>query len=166
MMIHVWKVEKQSSFGEENLITVYLWLETPTGHAFLPVAIAGDNPKSQAIRRISSAGTPSEHNSHFYDRDKLQVSLHGNTLFAGWTVPIPLYPPPYVLPPSCLLIEGHGNVRPTGYTMVSPSGIRIEMEDNALDAFVTFIHPASKYSGPSTDGILIKDSIMTTIPPA
>ncbi len=164
MMIHVWKVEKQSSFGEENVMTVYLWLETQKGYAFVPVAVAGDNPKAQAIRRVSSAGTPLERNSQFYGKDKLQVSLHGNTLFAGWTVPIPLYPPSYILPPSCILFEGHGNVRPTGYTSIAPSGVKFEMEDNAFDAFVTFVHPASKYSGPSTDGLLIRDSVMTTIP--
>jgi hypothetical protein len=38
-------------------------------------------------------------------------------------------------------------------------------ENNAFDAFVTLIHPVSKYSGPSTDGILVRDTIMTIIPP-
>jgi hypothetical protein len=165
MIIEVRKVEKQSSFGEENVITVYLWLETPTGHSFVPVAIAGDNPKAQPLRRMMSAGTPAGHNIHFFNKDKLQVSVHGNTLFAGWTMPIPLYPRPYILPPACLLIEGHGNVRPTGYTLVLPSGFRFEMEDNAFDAFVTLIHPASKYSGPGTDGVLVRDQIVTIIPP-
>jgi sugar-specific transcriptional regulator TrmB len=165
MMIEVRKVEKQSSFGEENIITVYLWLETPKGHAFVPVAIAGDNPKAEPLRRMMSAGTPAGQNIQFYNKDKLQVSLHGKTLFAGWTVPIPLYPHPHILPPACVLFEGHGNVRTTGYTIILPSGFGYEAYDNAFDAFVTFIHPASKYSGPSTDGILIRDQIATITPP-
>jgi sugar-specific transcriptional regulator TrmB len=165
MMIEIRKVEKQSSFGEENIITVYLWLETPTGHAFVPVALVGDNPKAEPLRRMMSAGTPAGQNIQFYNKDKLQVSLHGKTLFAGWTVPIPLHPHPYILPPACVLFEGHGNVRTTGYTIILPSGFGYEAYDNAFDAFVTFIHPASKYSGPSTDGILIRDQIATITPP-
>jgi hypothetical protein len=39
------------------------------------------------------------------------------------------------------------------------------MEANFFDAFVTFIHPASKYSGPGTDGIFTRDLIMTKYPP-
>jgi sugar-specific transcriptional regulator TrmB len=164
MMIEARKVEKQSSFGEENMITVYLWLETPTGHAFVPVAVAGDNPKAEPQRRMMNAGTPAGQNMQLYNKDKLQVSLHGKTLFAGWSVPIPLHPHPCILPPACVLFEGHGNVRPTGYTIIMPSGFRYEANDNAFDAFVTFIHPASKYSGPSTDGILIRDQIATLTP--
>jgi sugar-specific transcriptional regulator TrmB len=165
MILQVWKVEKNSSFGEENFMTVYLQIETSIGLKFVPVAILGNNPKAAPIRRIINAGNPAGRNMHFCEKDELEVSVRGNTLFAGWTVPIPLCPPKYVLPPSCLIIEGHGNVKSLGYTMIMPSGFKLVTENNAFDAFVTLIHPVSKYSGPSTDGILVRDTIMTIIPP-
>ena len=78
---------------------------------------------------------------------------------------IPLYPKQLTLPPACILIEGFGDVKTTAYTVVPPSGYRIEREENYLDAFVTFFHPSTKYSGPGTDGCLIRDSIISIYPP-
>ena len=164
-MIQTWRHDKQSSFGEEDTIIVYLWLETPRGHAFVPVAVAGDNPNGQNIWRAIYAATPAGKNIQLLKKDQIQVRVHGNTLFAGWTEPIPLFPTKYILPPACILFEGYGDVRTSGYTVVHPSGFRNEMEENTFDAFVTFIHPTSKYSGPSTDGILVRDHISTNIPP-
>jgi sugar-specific transcriptional regulator TrmB len=164
-MIQTWRHDKQSSFGEEDTIIVYLWLETPRGHAYVPVAVAGDNPNGQNIWRAIYAATPAGKNIQLLKKDQIQVRVYGNTLFAGWTEPIPLFPTKYILPPACILFEGYGNVRTSGYTVVHPSGFRNEMEENTFDAFVTFIHPTSKYSGPSTDGILVRDHISTNIPP-
>jgi hypothetical protein len=79
-------------------------------------------------------------------------------------VPIPLYPPPYTLPPACLLIEGYGNVKTLAVTLLHSSGFKSEIEENYFDAFVTFMHPSSKYSGPGTDGCFIRDLIMTKYP--
>jgi sugar-specific transcriptional regulator TrmB len=165
MMIQAWKHDKQSSFGEEDTIIVYLWLDTSRGHAYVPVAIAGDNLNGQNIWRAIYAATPAEKNIHLFKKDQIQVRVYGNTLFAGWTEPIQLFPAKYTLPPACILFEGYGNVKTRGYTMVHPSGFRNEIEENAFDAFVTFIHPASKYTGPGTDGILVRDHISTNIPP-
>jgi sugar-specific transcriptional regulator TrmB len=165
MIIQAWRHDKQSSFGEEDTIIVYLWLETRRGHAYVPVAVAVDNPNGQTIGRAMFAGTPAGKNIHLLKKDQIQVRVYGNTLFAGWTVPIPLFPAKYTLPPACILFEGYGDVRTSGYTVVQPSGFRVEEEDNAFDAFVTFIHPASKYSGPGTDGVLVRDQISTSIPP-
>jgi sugar-specific transcriptional regulator TrmB len=165
MAIQVWKHDKQSSFGEEDTIIVYFWLETPSGHAYVPVAIAGDNPNGQDAWRAVYATTPAEKNVHLFKKDEVQVRVHGNTLFAGWTVPIKLFPAKYTLPPACMLIEGYGDVKTMAYTVVLPSGFKIEVEENCFDAFVTFIHAASKYSGPGTDGSLARDHITTNIPP-
>ena len=165
MAIQVWKHDKQSSFGEEDTIIVHFWLETPSGHAYVPVAIAGDNPNGQDAWRAVYATTPAEKNVHLFKKDEVQVRVHGNTLFAGWTVPIKLFPARYTLPPACMLIEGYGDVKTMAYTVVLPSGFRIEVEENCFDAFVTFIHAASKYSGPGTDGSLARDHITTNIPP-
>jgi sugar-specific transcriptional regulator TrmB len=164
MMIHVNKIEKQSTFGAEDALTIFLWLETPTGHAYVPVATVGDSLNAQPIRKAMFAGSPAGENVQIVRKDELQVRVHGNTMFAGWTVPIPLYPPPYTLPPACLLIEGYGNVKTLAVTLLHSSGFKSEIEENYFDAFVTFMHPSSKYSGPGTDGCFIRDLIMTKYP--
>ena len=165
MLIHDKKIEKQSTFGAEDALTIYLWLETPTGHAYVPVATMGDSSKVQPIRKLMFGGTPAGKNVLLVKKDELQVRVHGNTMFAGWTVPIPLYPPPKVLPPACLLIEGYGNVKTLAVTLLNPSGFTSEVEENLFDAFVTFMHPASKYSGSGTDGCFARDYILTNTPP-
>jgi sugar-specific transcriptional regulator TrmB len=165
MLIHIKKIEKQSTFGAEDAMTIYSRLETPTGRAYLPVATVGDSPQVQPIRKVMFANTPAAQNVQLVKKDDLQVRVHGNTMFAGWTVPIPLYPPPYVLPPACLLIEGYGNVKTLAVTLLNPSGFKLEIEENLFDAFVTFMHSSSKYSGPGTDGCFARDYIITSTPP-
>jgi sugar-specific transcriptional regulator TrmB len=165
MLIQAYRHDKQSSFGEEDTVIVYLWLETPHGYAYVPVSVAGDNPNGRNAWLLIMKDTPAERNIHILKRDQIQVRVHGNTLFAGWTVPIPLLPKEYVLPPACMIIEGYGEARTTGYTLMFPNGMKCEMEDLSFDAFVTFIHPATKYSAPGTDGILVRDHISTNIPP-
>jgi hypothetical protein len=165
MMIHTWKHDKQSSFGEEDTIIVHLWQETLKGHAYVPVAIAGDNPLGQNAWRAVYANTPAGKNIQLFEKDQIQVRIYGNTLFAGWTKPIQLYPAKYVLPPACILFEGYGDVKTEALAIVYPSGYKIESEQNYFDAFVTFIHPASKYSGPGTDGIFARDHTSTNTPP-
>jgi sugar-specific transcriptional regulator TrmB len=165
MLVHIDKVEKQSTFGAEDALTIFLWLETPKGHVYVPVATLGDSPQVQPIRKAVFANTPAGQNVQLVKKDELQVRVHGNTMFAGWTVPIPLYPPPYVLPPACLLIEGYGNVKTLAVTLLNPSGFKSEIEENYFDAFVTFMHSSSKYSGPGTDGLFARDYIMIRTPP-
>jgi sugar-specific transcriptional regulator TrmB len=164
MMIQVQKIDKQSTFGAEDALTIYLWLETPSGHAYVPVATVGDNPKSQSIRKTMFASTPAGQNVQIVKRDEIQVRVHGNTMFAGWTAPIKLYPPPYALPPACLLIEGYGKVKTLAVTLLHSEGFKSEIEQNYFDASVTFMHPSSKYSGPGTDGCFARDVIMTKFP--
>jgi sugar-specific transcriptional regulator TrmB len=165
MMIIAQKVEEQSTFGAGDALTVFLWHETPTGYAYEPVAQVGYNPRSQSFRKRLFAGTPAEQNFQLVKKDELQIRVHGNTLFAGWTVPIPLYPPPYKLPPACLLIEGYGDIKSTEISMQYVSGYKSQIEENYFDAFVTFLHPSSKYSGPGTDGRFVRDFIATFTPP-
>jgi sugar-specific transcriptional regulator TrmB len=164
MLIQAYRHDKQSSFGEEDTVIVYLWLETPYGYAYVPVSVAGDNPNGRNAWLLIMKGTPAERNIHILEKDQIQVRVHGNTLFAGWTVPIPLLPKEYVLPPACMIIEGYGEARTTGYTLMFPTGMKCEMEDLSFDAFVTFIHPATKYSAPGTEGVLVRDHISTNIP--
>jgi len=165
MLIQANRFDKQSSLGAGETILVYQWLETRAGYAYVPVAIADDNPNGRRTWLLLVRGTPAEKNIHTLKKDQIQVQVHGNTLFAGWTVAIPLFPEKTVLPPACMLVEGYGKSRTSGYTMLFPNGTKCENEGTSFDSFVTFIHPASKYSGPGTDGTLIRDSIMTIIPP-
>jgi len=165
MVIQAYRHDKQSSFGAGETIIVYLWLETPRGHAYVPVALVDDNPNGRIAWLLMLKGTPAEKNIHTLKKDQIQVQVHGNTLFAGWTVPIPLFPGKYVLPPGCMLFEGYGESRTAGYTLLFPNGAKCEMEDVSFDAFVTFVHPATKYSAPGTDGVLVRDHISTNIPP-
>lgn len=165
MLIEAHKRDKKSSYREGEDITFHLWLDTSKGHTFVPVTTILDNPNVPPPSGEDLASTPVVPNFQLVKKEELQVLVHGNTMFAGWTVPIRLYPPHCVLPPACLLIEGYGDVRTEDFTLVTPSGFRTTFEDNAFDAFVTFIHQKSKYSGPGTDGVFIRDLISTTIPP-
>ena len=81
-------------------------------------------------------------------------------------MPIPLSPQQYILPPSCILIEGYGNVKTGKYTIGNPSGYTNTNEVNYSEAFVTFMHPASKYTGPGTDGFFYREFLSTTYPPS
>jgi len=164
MMIFIQKAEKQSTFGAGDALVVFLWLETPTGYAYVPVANVGHNPRSKSFRKRLFAGTPAGQNFQLVKEDELQIRVHGNTMFAGWTMPIPLYPPPYKLPPACILIEGYGDVKSAAVSLQYVSGYKSQIEENYFDAFVTFFHPTSKYSGPGTDGRFVRDFIVTYTP--
>ncbi len=156
---------KQSSWGAEDWITIYLWLETRKGRSYVPVAHVTDNLRTVDFRRGVYAGTPAGQNVILARKDRIQVRVQGNTLFAGWTMTIPLYPPQYSLPPCCILFEGHGNLT-TGRSETSlPSGKTQVHEFNGFAAFATFFHPSSKYSAPGTDGSFNREHIMTAYPP-
>lgn len=166
MMIQAMHVESSSSLGGGCYLVVLLWLETPTGHAFVPVAVLGQgSPEGQAYFEMFLAGTPATQNIQLVKEDELQVRVHGNTLFAGWTVPIRLFPPQRILPPGCMVVEGYADVTTSESTVVFPSGFKAKMEGNYLAALVTFMSPSYKYSGPGTDGFFARDYIMTKIPP-
>ncbi len=165
LMFEIQHIDKNSGLGQADAITVFLWLDTPNGKTFVPAGGLGDNPKGVAFRRSHYAGFPAEINHRLVRKSELEIRVHANTLFAAWTVPIPLLPPKYILPPACITIEGYGNVKTNAYTVLLPSGFRNKLESNGFDAFVTFIHPASKYSGPGTDGFFVRDFIVTMTPP-
>jgi sugar-specific transcriptional regulator TrmB len=165
MMLFALHVDKQTSFGAEDVLIVALWLEIPKGRAYVPVAFAGDNSKSLPVWKSLLAATPAAQNMQLFKKDELQVWVHGNTLFAGWAVTIPLFPQEYSLPPACFLVEGYGDVKTARYVVIPPSGHRHTVEQNYFDAFVTFMHPKSKYSGPGTDGLFIRDYLVTVTPP-
>jgi len=164
MLLRIHHIEKQSSFGPEDAIIINLWLETLGRPAYVPVAVLSDRPNAQAVWGRHFGATPAGRNVQVTKKDELQVLVHGNTLFAGWTVPIQLFPTEYLLPPACILIEGYGNVKTEAYSVIQPTGGSFKAKQNGFDSFVTFMHPSSKYSGSGTDGFLVRDFVMELTP--
>ena len=164
MIFTVFHCNERSTYGLENWLIVQVWLETPRGYTFVPVTIVGDNPQATNWRRKIHAGTPLGQNLPLVKKDELQIRAQGNILFAGWTVPIPLYPLPKSLPPACIFFEGHGELI-TGVVKTMASLTRMQKSEfSGFEAFVTFFHPSSKYSGPGTDGLLFRDILITSYP--
>ncbi len=156
---------KQSSFGTTDRLYVYLWLKTQKGYSYVPVASVSDNPEDAKFQKTLLARTPAEQNIQVFQKDALQLRFQGNTFFAGWTKPIPLMPSKYTLPPACILLESYNELRTRATEFTYPSGVKANVEVNGYDAFVTFFHPASKYSGPGTDGVIGRDVVATMHPP-
>lgn len=161
MLIHARHYEKQSTFGEGDVLIVHMLLKTPQGQKFVPVSVIADNPETQFLWKKRYEASPAGQNIQLVSKDDLQIRIHGNTLFAGWTVPIPLFPTHRILTPSCILIEAYGDAKTTAYTASAQSGFQLKFEENYFNAFVTFMHPSSKYSGPATDGFFVRDGIFT-----
>lgn len=163
MLIHAYHMEKQSTYGAEDALLIHLWLNTPNGFAFVHTTVVTDNPKAVDFWKRVSACSPAGHNVQLIRENELETRIHGNTFFAGWTVPIELLE--QRLPPACLLVEGYGDIKTDAYVAMLPSGYALKTAGNVLEAFVTFLLPYSKYSGPGTDGALGRDVIMEFYPP-
>jgi hypothetical protein len=161
-------------FGEPtdekaNWMCISMWLKTPKGYAFVPTAIVVSRgrkdtfaTKIENFNKAMFAGTPAGKNVLRVKEHELRVWMQNNTLFAGWTVPIPLLPPKYFLPPAFLLFEGYGNSKHSKSTNSGlPSGFKVTIENDGFDAFVTFISPASRYTGPGTEGRIYINGLST-----
>jgi hypothetical protein len=166
IMIHAFHNDKQSAYGVEDYMTVYLWLPTPKGATFVPVAIVGDVKKGAAGLRTVWQGTPAANNIIIVKKTQLQIQMHANIFFAGWSIPVPLLPTDKTLPPGAITLEAVGKLGTKTFTITLPGGCKVQLERNGFNAFVTFLHPKSKYQGPGTDGYIARDLIMTTTPPA
>jgi len=167
MIIQVFSLNDKSSFGAQNWLRIFLELGTPMGKAFMPVAHIQNRPLiDRNFAKTAAAGTPAAANIQAFKKSEFQVQANGNVLFAGWTRSIPLLSGKYTLPPCCLLFEGYGEVNSGAMKLFFPSGFKQKWEYNGLEAFVTFFHPSSKYSGPGTDGRLARELVITVYPPA
>jgi sugar-specific transcriptional regulator TrmB len=157
--------EKQSSFGEEDVLIISLWLETLNGFSYVPVAVVQNNPNTSQVWKRLYDKTPAGKNVQLVKNEDLEIRLHGNNFFAGWSNPIPLLTPKYILPTGCIILETYGQVQTNSYTLIGPSGFKSKIEGNGFYAFVTFLSSAANYTGPGTDGYVTRDAIMTTTPP-
>ena len=175
MMIRVQKSTKESDFGASDTIIFSLCLGPPKSDlshkgsggfsAYVPLAIVNNNPRSTMMLKALYKGSPAAQNVILAKPQQLEAWKQGNTLFAGWTMPIPLLPPKYSLPPSCILFEGIGEAKHKTGTHIWPSGYKVIAEYDNFEAFATFINPSSNYSGPGTDGCLRTNMITVTTPP-
>ena len=165
ILIQAFRVN-QSTFGEaEDNLIVNLLLQTPKGKAFVPVAVVQDNPIGDALHKAVFAGLPAGQNVKTVAENELEVWSHDNNFFAGWTVSIPLLPLPFTLPPSSMMLEGHGTPKLRKYTVHWPSGYETSSENNERQAFATFVNQSWRYAGPASDGALATDVIMITTSP-
>ena len=160
-IIQVSYLNEKSYFGEEKWLSVLLQLDTPKGKAFVPVASVQDRAVDLDYRERLVSKSPAIRKIQILDKGQFQVQTNGNILFAGWTKPIPLFLGKYTLPPSCLLFEGYGKTKSGVIKMFTGTSFAQIWEYNGLEAFVTFFHPSSKYSGPGTDGRLGREIIIT-----
>lgn len=156
-------VEKYSRFGAQDVLQVFIGQKTPSGYGYLPIIFMGDNPAALDFQRNALAGLWQK-DFQLIKEDEIQVQMHGNALFCGWTMEIPLTQK-YTLPPGSILLEGYGGVKPNLLEIRYLSGYKLWNVYNGLEAFVTFFHPASKYSGPGTDGFIFRDAVLEMHPP-
>jgi sugar-specific transcriptional regulator TrmB len=154
MMIHVKKIAEDAAFGGHDVVVFFLRLPTPTGQRFVPVGIINNGERSMVMEKAAYADTPAAQNLLLVKREELEIWKQGNTLFAGWTVPISLPPTKHTLPPSCILFEGVGEIRHHEGNSQAPTGQKTKFSGDAQEAFVTFVNPSLNYVGPGTDGCL------------
>ena len=148
--------EKNSRFGTDDILQVFIKQKSPS-RSFLPVVYISDNPKKLDFHRETFAGCFLNDNFRLAKKDQIQIQMHGNNMFCGWTIEIPLIDG-YILPPGSILLEAHGEVKPDIIEMHYPSGYKLWDAYNGIEAFVTYFHPIAKYSGPGTDGLILRDN--------
>ncbi len=164
MIIGVFKDDEVSFTEGQNYMIIDLWLKTKDEYAFVPVAIIQDTPKLLEFRKKKLAGFPAQNNVQLIKKDQFQIHFQGNTLFVGWTVPIPLIESKFVLPPACILFEGYGEIKSGIFTSTTPFGDTFEIWYNSFDSFVTFFHPQTKYVGSGTEGYIDRESYWISRP--
>jgi HTH-type transcriptional regulator, sugar sensing transcriptional regulator len=163
-MIQTMHSNKFSSFGEENSLSLYIQMNIGDNQSYLQVTFLTDNPKGFEFRKAMHKNRNTKEVAYLLKKDELSVRTNTDGLFAAWTVPIPLLEPKYVLPPSSVMFEGYGKIKPLLSELKGPMNRRLVYEFNCLEAFVTFLHPSLKYSGPASDGLFYKDVIVTSYP--
>jgi sugar-specific transcriptional regulator TrmB len=154
MLVYLMHYEKQSTFGEEDCIFFSLWSKTPKGYAYVPAVVLHDNTESSDFwKRLYGNVIIQE-----VKKDEIKIQLHGKNFFCGWTGPLRLTTN-LRLEASSIILEGNGALQASGFSVLVPTGHKITQEFNSYEAFVTFYHPLSRYSGPGTEGFIHRDLI-------
>ncbi|MFC1487914.1 TrmB family transcriptional regulator [Thermoproteota archaeon] len=165
MIIGVMHHDKDSTFGNENLIYVNMIQKNGKTFNYIPVAIIQDNAKSIPFRIKVFEGYPVADNIMLVEKNEIQVKVKGKTLFAGWTKPISLGFSNYTLPAACLLFEGYDDIKSGIYTNTLLSGRRQESWYNSFDAFCSFFLPQLKHVGSGTEAFFERETIFISKPP-
>jgi len=166
MGIDVVHFDDKSAFGGGNFVQLHLWLKTPLGYSFVPVAALMNQEGEMHMRRVF-AGTPAYENIVLIEPHKqLEVFRKDNTVFAGWTVDVPLPPTEIILGPSSLFFEGRNSSQRKTQTYHFSSGYTTTIEFDKFPAFVTFMTTPLPYVGTGIQGHLANNYVMkTTRPP-
>jgi HTH-type transcriptional regulator, sugar sensing transcriptional regulator len=155
---------EKSSFGIENSLHIFTQMKIADEESFFSGVFVTDSPQGFRYRKAMQRIRQINEVALLLKKDELNIKIDGKKLVAGWSVPIPLLSPKYVLPPACIIFEGYGETKTYSSKMSGPVNPTLTNDFNLLDAFVTFIHPSSHYYGPGSDGILLKERIMTGYP--
>ena len=166
LYIAAYHMDEESTYGSEDAIIVMSWLNTPKGFKFVPLAIVGNNPNaSESWKRIyQDPFAPASRNYYLFNNEEVQIQMHGNTFFAGWTKSIPVQPK-RSLPPSAIILEATGTIRSYDDEMTFSNGVKFNRQQNCYDSFVTMVNKKTKYQGPATDGLLIREFYQDIIQP-
>ena len=161
MLIVITQIDKKSSFGAEDRLVFHIWQKTKEGFRYVPVAIIGDNPNFpvEILEKGQFNDTPAATNFQLVRREEIQFQLYGNTFLAHWTIPITLSKK-ITLPPGTVILEAYGEVKTKRVHLHYPTGARYDIFYNAFDSFVTYMHESSKYTGPGTDGLFLRDAFI------
>ena len=141
--------ENARSIMPADLLRIDMWQSTPQGEEFVPVAIVTNAIQEMVtMSEMQFAGTPAGQNVIRVKPDELQVWHQGKTLFAGWTIPIPILESKYRLDPACIIFETFGDEIHSTNSYQLPSGWLMGIEFDGFQAFTTYIGPSWRYSGP------------------
>ena len=163
-IIQVFHNNEKSSFGSENLLKVFVETIIAGQRSYLSTVFVTDNPVGYKFRKESPQNQVTE-NIQLLGKDELKVQVEGNRLFAGWTVPIALIAPKYILSPGCIIFDGYGETK--SYTSeIFAFNRKTFTQRNSLEAFVTFMQPSLNYRGPGTDGLMHREIITISYPPS
>jgi hypothetical protein len=163
-IIQVYHNNEKSSFGTENFLRVFVEIIIAGQRSYLPTVFVTDNPVGYKFRKESYQNQVTEI-AQLLNKDELRVQVDGNRLFAGWTVPITLLSPKYILAPGCIIFDGVGETK--SYTSeIFGLNRKTLIERNSLEAFVTFLQPSINLHGPGTDGLMHREIITTSYPPS
>ncbi len=166
LMFQICCANKNSSFGVSNSLVISIQTDIGDQQSYLQTAFITDNVKGYNFRKAMHKNQHTAEAVYLFNRNELAVHASANGLFAGWTVPIPLFSEKYVLPPANLMFEGSGEIRTYSSELKGLLNRRLIYEFNCLEAFVTFMLPFSRYYGPATDGLLYRECIITSYPPS
>ncbi len=163
-IVQAFKGLPQSTFGAEDFLLIYVQMKIADQYSYLPVAFVTNNIEGYKFRKGMQEGHPTTEKAMLVNEGQLEVRVQPNSLFVGWTLPIPLLAPKHVLPPSCILFEGYGNIKSYSSEFIGLAGRKSACRFNSLEAFVTLINPSSNYSGPGSDGLFHREMVITSHP--